>query len=513
MQKILYFVLLLLMKTNSWSQLKTVQGQWNVSNSKGTHQGFVMRDSNYIYSVEYQDSKLKNEQRLIASLYDNKTLAFHNSFEIIPAPALGSTVEMTQFFSINQYMVLVMVESKKEKPEEKRILLQLIHADGTRGNPVVADTLPSYQNVNDDFHVVVDERETGFLICTNYPVSSDENQRLKITAFSTDLIQKWSKTVEFPNKETQYILTDWRYDGADKVFFLSRHSIDMYHVNQEFSSAKQNTYFLWGYDHGKDKLKEIELSLNQRFINKITIEQDKNRWLVVGLFSNNHNLRSDGVFNLILDSTWQVISHKLHDFTEIENRIFSEENVSKVKANGAIQVKSIERFANGEFVLVGEEFYKEIDEPNDDRMSTTNFTEIFHYKNISFFWFDSFGNLKSINSIPKNQVSVNDQGKYSSYSIAKQDENLFLFFNDQTKHNPPVELLNDRSRPISGFRKLYLKTVQINNKGIQRNQVVQSPNRKARICPSKGVQFESNTVYFLNQKNRKNALLAVELVK
>jgi hypothetical protein len=512
MHKFNYFVLFLMLSSPSWSQMEIHQGEWSIPSSKGSHQGFVMTDSNFIYSIDFQKNNFRNEQRLVANTYDKKTLAYKNSFDIAPEKKEGYDLELTQLFSVNQAMVLVMVENKKDHPKDKRIILQLIHANGTRETPIVADTLPSLQNVNDDFQVIVDKDETGFVICTNYPVSIEENQKLKITAFDADLIQKWSKTIVFPNKEKQYIFTDWRYDGGTKVFFLSRHIIDMYQVDMEFSTLNQNTYFLWGYDFKLDKIKEIELSLNQRFIHKITIEQDRTRWLVAGLFANDRNFHADGIFNIALDSSWSVVSHKIHNFTTEETNIFSNqaENNKGQKKIDALQVKSIERFDNGDFVLIGEEFYKEIEEPNDGRMTTTNFTEIFHYQNISLFWFDTFGKLKGIYCIPKNQISVNDDGAYSSYAIAKNKENLIFFYNDHPKNINPKNSIEGKPKPFSSFRRTYLKGVQINSKGVMKNSVVFSSSRKAHIRPEKGTQFMQEAIYFLPQKKRKSSLLRVD---
>jgi hypothetical protein len=512
MQKVSHFVLFFIFSTPLWSQIVIKQGEWDIPPTKGTHQGFVMTDSKFVYSIDYQNNNFRNEQRLIANIYDKKTLSFKSSFDIAPEKKEGYDLDLMQLFSLNQTMVLVMVESKKNQSKDKRILLQLIHANGTRETPIVADTLPSRENVNEDFQVIVDKNETGFVICTNYPVSLEENQKLKISAFNSDLSQKWNKTVVFPNKEKQYIFTDWRYDGTNKVFFLSRHIIDMYQIDMEFTTLNQNTYFLWGYDFEKDKLKEIELSLNQRFIHKITIEQDRNRWLVTGVFSNDKNFHSDGVFNLILDSALSVISHKIHNFTVEENRVISNQTLDKKeqKKIDAIQIKSVERFDNGDFVMIGEEFYKRIEEPNDGRMTSTNFTEIFHYLNISLFWFDTYGNLKGIYSIPKNQISVNDQGVYSSYAIAKYKENLIFFYNEHPKNSSTDTPIENNPKPISGFRKTYLKGVQINNKGVIRSKVIFSSSRKAHIRPLQGTQFMDGPIYFLPQKKRKNALLKVD---
>lgn len=513
MVKILFCLILSFSSACVWGQVLVKQGEWEKQVSKGTHQGFVMTDSNFVYSIDFYNNNFRNEQKLIANVYDKKALSFHNSFDIVPEKKDGSEIELVQIFSVKESMVLVMVENIKNENLQKRILLQLIHPNGTREKPIVADTLPSNQNVNEDFQVIVDKKETGFVICTNYPVSIEDNQKLKITAFNPDLSQKWNKIVVFPNKEKQFIFTDWRYDGNHKVFFLSRHIIDMYQADMEFTNMSQNKYYLWGFDYSSDKLKEIELSLNKRFIHKITIELDEERWLVSGIYANDKNFHSDGVFNLILDSVWTVTSHTLHNLTDEENQNYAQYTDPKSTRKGIddIQIKNIIPMKNGEFVMLGEEYYKEIDDPIDGRMSTSNFTEVLHYQNISLFWFESSGKLKGLYCVPKNQISTNDNGVYSSIAMATDNENIFLFFNDHPKNMSINNTLGLNPKPLSEFRKMYLKSVQINNKGNLKTKPVISSSRKVRVRPKSGAQLLDNSTYFLAQKRRKNSLIKIEL--
>ncbi|MFA7272716.1 MAG: hypothetical protein WC044_02555 [Crocinitomicaceae bacterium] len=497
---------------NLFGQMHVEQGEWSNHQDKGIHQGFVMSDSLHIYSIDFKNNKFRNEQRLYANVYDKQKLTLKNSFEITPENKEGTQLDLVQIFSVQQTMILVMVESEIEKSIDKRIVLQIINSDGTRGKTVIADTLPSQQNVNEDFQVIVDKTETGFVICTNYPVSLEENQKLKITAFNANLSQKWNKTIEFPNKEKQFIFSDWRYDGDQKVFFLARHIIDLFQSEMEFTTLTHNSFFLWSFDNAKDKLKEIELSLNQRFIHKITLELDANRWILAGIFSNDKKFHSDGVFNLILDKDAKVISHTIHNFTVEEQRLFNVFDQPKINKKGIdeIQMKNIQLMQNGEFVLVGEEFYKEIEEPNDGRMSPTNFTEVFYYQNIALFWFESTGALKGTYSIPKNQMSINDHGMYSSFAQAQDDSQLYFFFNDHPKNLSIDNPTGSSIKPISSNRKTYLKGIQIDNKGVIRKKVVHAPSKSSRIQASAGAQLLDGFTYFLVQKRRRKAILKIE---
>jgi hypothetical protein len=469
-----------------------------------------MSDSLNVYSIDYLRNNLRKEQKLFVDVFDKKDLSFKNSIDISPQPNNDNPLELIEIFSIRQRMVLVMVETIPNS--EKRIVLQVINPDGSRQNEIIADTLPSLQNVNEDFEVVVDKTETGFVICTNYPISATENQQLKITAFDPNLRALWQKNIVFPQRDKQFLFSDWQYDGKQKIYFLARHIIDLYQPDYEFSTLSQNTYYLWGYDKQRDRLKEIDLSLHNRYISKISMKMADNRWIISGVFSNDKKFKTDGVFNLLLDSNMQVSSHVLHNFTIEEQRNFNKTRSPNANKKGIddIQIKGIEVLANKDFVLIGEEFRKELEETNDGRMTPGNYTEVYYYNDITLFWFDSTGLLKGNYSLPKMQVSVNDRGYYSSYTLGKKVDRLYFFYNDHPKNMVLNASIQRNVKPISGNRKMYLQGVQIDDQGHVRKEIVVPPSRTLKTRPSKAIQLLDGQVYFMIQKRRSNALLKVK---
>ncbi len=118
-------------------------GNFSTERSKATHQGFVMSDSINVYSIDYLRKNFSAEQKLFVDVFDKKDLSLKNSIDISPTPENDNPIELTEIFSINQKMVLVMVETLKST--EKRIVLQIINPNGTREKIMVVDTLPSLQ--------------------------------------------------------------------------------------------------------------------------------------------------------------------------------------------------------------------------------------------------------------------------------------------------------------------------------------------------------------------------------
>lgn len=491
------------------AQMSTQIGPYSSDRSKAIHQGFVMSDSTSVYSIDYLRNSIRKEQKLYVDVFDKKNHTFINTIDISPIPENDNPLELKEIFSVQQKMVLVMIESQPN--DLKRVIMQVIRKNGSREKMVAVDTLPSSQNVSADFEIVVDAKETSFVICTNYPISATENQKLKMTGFQSDLTPKWSKTIVFPQRDKQYLFSDWQYDGEGTIFFLARHIINLYESELEFTTGNQNTYYLWGYNQINNHLKEIELSLNKRFISKIGMTLGQNKWIIGGTYSNDKKFRTDGVFNLLIDQNMQVSSHLIHDFTSDEQRSFNHNSTSNFAERGIddIRIKSIEVLENEDFVIIGEEYRKDVEEPNDGRMSSSNFTEIFYYNDLSLFWFDREGKLKGNYSIPKTQVSLNDQGYFSSYALGKSGDKLFFFFNDNPKNALQNNGLVTKPKIISLNRKVYLRGVQVNDQGQIRNEVILAPSRNEKTRPVLGVQLMDDRMYFMRQRRRKTALVSV----
>ncbi|MBU2018598.1 MAG: hypothetical protein KJ941_03045 [Bacteroidetes bacterium] len=485
-------------------------GAFNFPSHKGTHQGFVMSDSSVLYGIQYARTAISGEQNLFMNTYDLESFELKESFNISPPPEMSKLFELKQIFSLGGKMILVMVETLEA--DEKRISLQVIRKNGEREKPIPLDTLPSADSRQNDFEITVDKEELSFVICTNYPISINQKQQLKISSYNSKLEKQWTKNIQFPDRNKQFLFSDWQYDGGSRVFFLARYIVDLFETQAEPSTRKQNSYHLWNYDHQKGQVKEIELSLNDRFIGKLNMAYQHNQCVVAGLFANDGKFKTDGVFNLVLDSNFQKVNHWIHTFTLKERMTFNRTNLAVKTTRGIddLQLKGLEILSDGSFVLLGEEFRKEIEQPVDVRMNPTNFNETYYYNDITLFWFNQEGKNLNMYSLPKTQVSLNDNGQYSSFHVSNEKNQLWIWYNDHPKNLKIFNLAEQKIKTTSSSGKIYLRLVKIDQNGVLNAEEVLPPSRIVRVRPQFGAKLLNGNTYFLVEKRRKRAVIEIK---
>lgn len=503
-----FFFVLFGIPTVSLAQIRIQQGEWSKRKAAANHQGFLFADSNSVFAIDFQSNNFLNSNKLLAHRYDKKTQNFIETIDILPTKNENVEQDVVQLFSLQNQFITVSTE--KLKDGSKKIVLEKITAAGNHQTRIEMPLSAYDNNLNENFEVLTDKQEKALLVCYNIPPSSEKNQRLALTAYDENLQQKWTDTIDFPEKDKQFLFSDWVFDGQNSVYFTGRHISDLFQPDMELSRLTQNSQFLFGFHHTTGKLREVELSLNQRFINKMKMELDSNRWLIAGTYSSDKTFRLDGVFSLILNLDLEIQQHVLHDFTEQEMKHFTTLSPvdKKKKFSDELVLKSIQILKNGEFALVGEEFRKEWQEPMESRMTANNFTEVYYYQNILVFWFSNKGKFQSVLDVAKHQVSANDKGIYSSFLLSNTSEKLLFFFNDHPKNMEQTDF-NKMTKIFSPNKKHYLNCVQITSGGSKVEKNVTNPARNIRIQPQKGGQLLDGNTYFLRRKRGKKALVMV----
>lgn len=92
---------------------------------------------------------------------------------------------------------------------------------------------------------------------------------------------------------------------------------------------------------------------------------------------------------------------------------------------------------DGGITLIAEQYYiiRSIVEKTDshgDRYRETKYE--YNFDDIIIVSYDKNGNIKSNNKIVKNQYSVDDGARHSSFSVMQKGENVYIIYNDKAKH-------------------------------------------------------------------------------
>jgi hypothetical protein len=490
------------------TQISVQQGDFARHKNALTHQGFLFADSLYSYSIDYQSENFLSGPKLLANQFDKKTQGFLKTIDLSPEKNEDIELQILQIFSLENNFITV--STQKPKGGDKKLVIEKRDAQGNRLKTISLNFQLYDNNLNENIEIVTDKVEKHLIICNNIPPTAESDQQIILCKLDGELNTIWTDTVSFPDREKQFLFSDWKFDGNNRIYFIGRHIANLFQPDLAFSSLTENSQYLFAYFHETKKVREVELSLNQRFINKLETELDSNRWIIAGTYSTDKSFKLDGVFSLILNLDLEKQAHSIHDFSESELKLFNTLSPvdKKKKFSDELLLKSIQIMDNGEFALVGEEFRKEWQEPLESRMSSNNFTEIFYYQNIFIFWFNKKGQVTKTASIPKNQISNNDEGRYSSFYLTNTGTKLLLFYNDNPKNREAMDV-TAQIKSYSPHKKSYLNCAEMNSNGSVMETIIIPPTKRLNFQPSKGGLLLDGKTYFLQQKRARMSLIMI----
>ena len=507
MGKTIFLLSFLVFYSYTLAQVSHTQGDWVKRKNTASHQGFLFSDSSKVFSIDFHNNRFSGKQALYTNVFDKKSGIFLESVLLATMDGKDQKSQLKEVFSLRESFYTV--STMNPKTESASVTIHKVDILGNVSQSLQID-LQSHGYTNDsEFKIITDNAETVFIVAQNIPQTESKKQRLIIECYDDNLFLKWRRTVEFPDKSKQFVLSDFNFDGENKITFTGQNIVDLYQPDLQISNLKQNTYFLFQYNYDKDQLQEIELDLNQRFIIELKIKTSDSSIIVCGIYSKTKSFEPQGIFNLLLDEKFRLKSNNLHDFTEDDLKMLVNSQKRKSKKNKfELQLHSVLLFDDGEFMLLTEEFQKEWDVANNREIDGNNYTETFIYGNILHFKFDQYGQWEKSGVITKRQTSVNDDGVYSSISAAKSNtKNIVILFNDNPKN---IENGNSGSPVATAGQKTFLRSVQITQSGVQTTKVITSSSRFKRITPTKSSQLLDGKTYLLSEKRRKMSLIIVE---
>ncbi len=497
----------------AFSQIEVKEGPMTKKKLGAWHLGFIMADSSNVFALD--DRNLGSP---IISVFDKNSLEYQYDISLKLENSSTSNESLTHIFSLSNSIYCII----EEKTADKKILLHAMRVlnNGQHTEKIFLDTIRQ-SDMKGEYEIVVNEAEESFVFIKQSAFQNREPQNIQLNAFNQNLNLLWTKKVEFPDKSVQYVFSNWKYHGQNSLSFVARPILDLYKPDREFSNTDQNSYMLFNYDQTLNKVREIELSLNNRFINKIDFIQNDTCTIVSGIFSNDKNFNPDGVFSVFFDANFIRKNHSIHNFTESESRFFTTKQSYKLGRRSTTQLKKqnvdelllrdMIQMENGEFVLLAEEFRKEWEDPigggKSDVLKPN--TYVYYYQNILLFWFDRNGQLKKTSHVEKSQIARDAFNKYNSFVTAQSNNEIYLFFNEN-----PNNLVLDASerKPTSSSKKMYVNCVKINAKGMKVTKQITEPSKRRRTLVNLGGQLMNNQVYFQKHKGlSKKAVIEIKL--
>lgn len=185
--------------------------------------------------------------------------------------------------------------------------------------------------------------------------------------------------------------------------------------------------------------------------------------------------------------TKEVVTSK---FKEFDRNVFEESmRKKKKKADKADELVQfdIDDFIfreDGGMVMISEQYYINVVCTSDPKTGATHCNYYYHYDNLLVTNFNPDGSVMWMKIIPKYQVTINDDGYFSSYLTLVEDDKLMFIYNDDPK-NAGLMKIQDGLRTMTKPKKSQTMLVVMDSKGGFKKQTLFSNKELAVICRPK----------------------------
>ncbi len=464
-------------------------------------EGFIGKDSSGVYSLDYEYIS-KKKSNLFLNKYHPETLDLIYTKNVSPQPEGEHYIEPVEIFNLNEKIFLA---AKYIMPEEdiKRVAIYPIDPNGKLEQPMLLDTIFNRQEKINDFRIVASEENQSFVLITRRPFFRNAVTGYNLRKYDGRFNLIWEDVVNFPYEAQNFEFKDLAFDGKEKIMVLSKRMDVTGMISNKLRKIENNKYNLWVYRHDTQSLNEFEISLQNKWIIDVKIVHKNQKVFVAGYFSEKRSVSLKGYFAITLDEELNMLNASV--------KSISKEDLAKFIRADQVDEKTHlydfylrESFVldNEEIVLIGEKYYKEIDQYYDPRTDISSYTDIYNYNSVLVSKIDP--KTKSITNIklPKYQSTINDNGYYSSIAYGIVGNDVWVFFNDSQKNADLGNDLNATYKTLFNNRKVEPMFVKIDAS----NKVTRKSMKIAEdgfiLVPRYSDQLEDKSFYFIRERGR-----------
>lgn len=282
------------------------------------------------------------------------------------------------------------------------------------------------------------------------PYQANKPERYQIQVCNKDLEPIWNKDIELPYVDQKFSIENYRVDRDGNVHVLGVVYSDANRKRRKGKPTYKYTLLTYSPDGSLDK--EYKIDLGDKFITDLTfrIQKDGNP-VCAGFYSdrNSYSVRGTYFFK-INKNTGEIYNQGTKDFDfEFLTALMSDRQKKKAEKAEAQndEKRQAELFeydldklilrSDGGAVLVAEQFYVKVQNEryrdfNGYWQNRRNYH--YHYNDVIVVNIAPDGNVDWATHVPKRQITTNDGGYFSSYSVAVTGKAVYLVFNDNGKN-------------------------------------------------------------------------------
>ena len=362
-----------------------------------------------------------------------------------------------------------------------------------------------------DFNFRISRDSSKVLVFYNLPHTKDEPEGFGFHVLNDKMESIWQRNVTLPYKEGLFDVESFRVDNSGNVYLLGM----IYKEKRKSKRRGQPNYsyeILACRDGGKT-LVQYPVVLEDRFLSDMQIEILDDRSLIcAGFYSEKGTYSIKGTYFLTIDAATKAIKSKSFKEFGID---FITQGMSEREANRTLRraergdqaelyeydLDKLLVGKDGSAILIGEQYFVEAVSStmyiNGRTTTTTNYH--FYYNDIIAVKINPEGQIEWAEKIAKAQHSINDNGFYSSYTLAIVKGKICFIFNDNADNLGYKGI----GRPVNfNGRQPVVMIASLSQQGELVRQPLYKNNLDVITRPKVSKQIRNNQVILFGQRKK-----------
>ncbi len=440
MKKIALLSLMVLVFGSLFSQtIETID--WGVAQElpkKTQYKKVLGYDADGIYLVR---EDIDNHDKLWLDYVSRLTMTVDQTNELVLPSYLGNQTKYADMFYINKKLILLST-AVDNNSNQKQLFLQYMNTNGTiKNKPKLIGTISTSNAPEDDFKWKLTDKNQIY-ITYNKTFKEYNQEPFTFKVFDSNLQEVASYNMSLPEKfnARKFEVKQTAINDKGKIIMLVK-AVAQNKKKSSRTKTDQYEILVVVYDTRKKETHDIKVSLKKgKPIDGIfTINKDGN--LIVGGFYEPKTNKIPGSFSgvyyrIINPNTYKVIpaGEPKYYFLPFAKNFLAEMRTSRngetAEQQFSYKLKSIETMENGSFIIIAEQQYVTERNMVDPKTKQDIIIKYYTYGDILMAGVDKAQKFAWVKKVYKKQVSIDDDGYYSSYALEKIRNKVKIIYND-----------------------------------------------------------------------------------
>lgn len=357
------------------------------------------------------------------------------------------------------------------------------------------------------------------MVYYNTPFSKKGAESFGIHMFDASLNELWSKEVELPYEDALFAIGNKSVAPDGSVYIAGTVLKDKKDRSKDEPDGQQ---IILGITADNAEIKEYPLDMDDNFINSLIIRaNDKGELICGGFLRDSRHTGTSGAFFARIDLETKDVTHRsVQNFTPEFIAQDLKGGASKKTLNRADKGKSIGisrmltrsliQREDGGIMLTGEQYHVSTTTTTTANGGTvTKYT--YHYNDIVVVSISPEGNIKWAEKIPKRQATVNDGGKFSSYTQLIKNDKVYFIFNDDPKNL--MYKGYGKLKPMK-LNKAFVTLVEVDDDGrVFRENLLGSKLKGVIAMPKASGQLSADELLLYAERGSKKNMMKVKFLR